>query len=92
MIVKKRFSAFYKTGLAEELRSREVEQVLIAGTQYPNCVRATASDAAAEDFDVVVLTDCCSARTDEVVRANVFDLRNMGIRCMTFAELRKEAS
>ena len=75
-LVKTRFSGFYRTSLEDELRT-----VLVAGTQYPNCVRGTAVDALYRDFRVIVVSDACSAQTPEVAEANIRDMRGMGIVC-----------
>jgi len=80
-LVKRRFSAFLNTELDALLRRHGVDTVVIGGTQYPNCVRATAADAMARDYRAVIVTDACSAQTPEVAAANIFDLRNMGIAC-----------
>jgi len=84
VIVKPRFSAFFKTGLAEMLRSIGVDQVIICGIQYPNCIRATAFDAISCDFPTTVITDATAAATEEVAQANIHDMRNIGIECITF--------
>lgn len=88
-VVKTRFSGFFATPLDFQLRVRGVRTVLIAGTQYPNCVRGTAMDALYRDYHVVVLTDACSAKTPEVAAANVADLTGMGIACVPLAEAMK---
>ncbi|MCH5276754.1 MAG: cysteine hydrolase [Desulfovibrionaceae bacterium] len=80
-VVKTRFSAFYRTSLDGQLRALGVRTVLLAGTQYPNCVRGTAVDALYRDFHVIVVSDACSAQTPEVAEANIRDMRAMGIVC-----------
>lgn len=89
VLVKSRFSAFFGTNLKELLQEKQITHVLIAGTQYPNCIRATAADALCHDFFVTVLTDCCSAQTEEIAQVNLRDLQNMGIECIDFTELEK---
>lgn len=86
-VVKTRNSGFLHTRLEGLLRSRGVARVVVAGTQYPNCVRATANDAMSLDFDAIVATDACSAQTPEIAAANITDLRNMGIRCQSVSEI-----
>lgn len=86
-VVKTRFSAFYRTPLEEQLRSLAVDTVLLAGTQYPNCVRGTAVDALYRDFRVIVVSDACSAQTAEVAEANIRDMRAMGIACEPLSRL-----
>lgn len=87
IVVKTRNSGFLHTRLEDLLRSRVVERVVIAGTQYPNCIRATANDAMSLDFETVVATDACSAQTPAIAAANIADLRNMGICCRSVPEI-----
>lgn len=84
---KTRFSAFYNTPLERELGAKGVHTVVLGGTQYPNCVRGTAMDALYRDFQVIVVTDACSAASHEVVDANIRDMRNMGILCSPLSHL-----
>lgn len=37
------------------------------------------------DYETVVCTDACSSKTPEVAAANVFDMKNMGIKCNLWA-------
>lgn len=89
IIQKQRFSAFFGTDLDIVLRGLGAKNIYLAGTQYPNCVRSTAVDAMGYDYITTVVTDCCSAATDEVAQANIFDLRNMGIPCVESEEIMK---
>lgn len=88
-VAKLRFSAFFGTDLDILLRGLGVRNIFITGTQYPNCVRSTAVDSMSRDYLTVVVTDCCSAATESVAAANIADLRNMGIPCITSAEIMK---
>ncbi|MDE6631718.1 MAG: isochorismatase family protein, partial [Muribaculaceae bacterium] len=71
------------------LRGLGVKNVYLTGTQYPNCVRSTAVDSMGLDYNTIVVTDCCSAASEEVANANIFDLRNMGIPCIDSSEIMK---
>lgn len=82
LIVKRRFSAFFGTDFDERLRRAGVETLVLAGTQYPNCVRGTAADALYRDYRVVVVTDACSAQSAEVAQANIRDMAGMGMACV----------
>ncbi len=55
------YSGFDGTDLAEYLRGRGVERVLVAGVASDYCVRATALDAIREGFQTTVLTDAVAA-------------------------------
>ena len=85
-IIKKRFSGFFRTDLDLILNRLGRPRLVICGTQYPNCVRATVTDAISLDYDVTLLTDGCSAQSDEIVRANLLDIRKMGVECVTVSE------
>ncbi|MDE6350019.1 MAG: cysteine hydrolase [Treponemataceae bacterium] len=89
IVSKRRNSGFFQTELDMVLRRLGVKTVVLAGTQYPNCVRGTAVDAMSYDYNTVVCTDACSAKTPEVAEANIFDMKNMGITCIPLAEVKK---
>lgn len=80
-IIKPRFSAFMATSLDLLLRRLQVDHLLVTGTQYPNCIRASAMDAIALDYAVTLVFDATSAQCDEVAAANITDLVNVGVRC-----------
>jgi nicotinamidase/pyrazinamidase len=50
-------SAFDETGLAEELRKRSVQRVLVGGLAEDVCVLATVLDGRREGFEVVMIED-----------------------------------
>ena len=87
-IVKTRFSGFHHTHLEHLLKDGlGVARVVLAGVQTPNCIRATAMDAVAMDFEsVTILSDATASASDEVQLANLFDLENMGCTVMTAQE------
>lgn len=89
IVSKFRNSAFFNTQLDLILRRLGVKTVILCGTQYPNCVRGTANDAMSYDYETVVCTDGSSAKTPEVAEANIFDMRNMGIKCISLEEVKK---
>lgn len=82
-IIKRRFSAFMNTELDLVLRRKGIEHVVITGTQYPNCIRATAFDAVSLDYQVTVVTDATSAASTDIAASNIRDMKNVGIRCIT---------
>ena len=85
-LVKPRFSAFMQTELDFVLRRLQVDQLVVCGTQYPNCIRATIFDAVSLDYQVTLVTDICSAQTEEIATANIVDIGNVGVECVTTAE------
>lgn len=59
IIVKTRYSAFHKTGLAEQLDADGVRRVLVAGAYTHYCVNETVYDAFAYDFVPGAVRDAC---------------------------------
>lgn len=87
ILKKQRFSGFFHTELDLILRRLRIKTLILAGTQYPNCIRATAVDGLSFDYQIIVVTDACSAQTPEIAQANICDMKNMGILCVRLSEL-----
>eukprot|EP00246_Nothoceros_aenigmaticus_P002871 TRINITY_DN1377_c0_g1_i4.p1 TRINITY_DN1377_c0_g1~~TRINITY_DN1377_c0_g1_i4.p1 ORF type:complete len:215 (-),score=33.74 TRINITY_DN1377_c0_g1_i4:285-929(-) len=91
VLVKYRFSAFFDTNLDRVLRRQGVVNIVVAGVQTPNCIRATAFDALALDYlSVTVLADATAAANPEIHAANLLDLRNVGIKTPSIHEWVKD--
>ena len=82
-IVKPRFSAFFQTELDLILRRLGVHTLYLAGTTTPNCIRTTCYDGISLDYNVAVLTDCCSSNTDDIQQSNLRDMANIGAFLLT---------
>lgn len=78
VIIKPRWSAFFKTDLDSMLQKMGKKNVIIAGTTTPNCVRSTCYDSIAYNYRTLVLERCTSSQTDEIQRANIEDMRRAG--------------
>lgn len=89
-IIKPRWSAFFQTELDLILRRLGIRTVILTGTTTPNCVRTTAYDANALDYNVVVLEDCCSSQTEEIQRVNIEDMSRMGAVILNSEEFIKD--
>ena len=83
-ITKTRFSAFMGTSLDLILRRLRINQLVISGNQYPYCIRMSAFDGIALDYNIVVITDATSAANDQVATSNIHDMKSIGIQCQTF--------
>lgn len=81
-VVKNRFSGFMNTELDLMLRRLGVTDIAVCGVQYPNCIRATVFDGIALGYHVTVVTDATGAQTEEVARANIHDMANIGVSCI----------
>ena len=85
-IVKPRYSAFFATELDLLLRRLGVKALILAGTTTPNCIRTTCYDALSLDYDVTVLSDCTSSKTEDIQRSNLRDMNNVGAVILTSEE------
>ena len=86
VVVKPRWSGFFRTELDALLRQWGVVTVVVSGTQTPNCVRATAFDADAWGYRVIVLSDGTSSKTPEVQAANLHDMEAASFPLITCEE------
>jgi len=82
VIIKSRWSGFFKTTLDLLLNRLGVKTVILTGVQTPNCVRTTAYDAIAYDFETIVLKDCSAAMTPEIHEYNLNDMAGIGVKVM----------
>ncbi len=87
IFVKKRNSAFFGTDLHRILQQEKIENIVICGTQYPNCIRGTAADAMSFGYRTIVCTDASSAKSKFIARANIRDMKNMGIECIPLKKI-----
>lgn len=87
-IIKPRFSAFFGTELDIMLRRLGVDTVILAGTTTPNCIRTSFYDAISLEYNAVVISDCTSSVTEEIQRANLTDMANIGGQIMSLEEFR----
>ena len=92
VLVKPRFSAFMGTPLDLLLRRLGVQELVVSGTQYPNCIRATVLDAVSLDYAVTLVTDACSAQTEAVAQANIADMAAIGVHCRTARQFLTEVA
>jgi nicotinamidase-related amidase len=82
-IVKQRFSAFMFTELDLILRRKGVTHLAVTGTQLPFCLRTTLFDGLSLGYHMSLLTDASSSRTNEIHQANIRDIRDAGMSCVT---------
>ena len=79
LIGKRRFSAFFATDLALFLHEQKIERVVIAGVKTNVFIRATAQDAFANGFDVVVPREATNSNRPHLAAASLEDIeRYMG--------------
>lgn len=86
VVQKPRFSAFFHTELDLILRRLRVRTLYLIGTTTPNCIRTTCYDGLSLDYNVGILTDCCSSNSEDIQQANLMDMANIGATLMTCAQ------
>jgi nicotinamidase-related amidase len=87
VLTKTRMSAFIGTELDLMLRTLKISTLFICGIQTPNCVRTTVFDGIAYNYPVVLVEDAVGASSDEVHRANLRDMQNIGVRIVKAADV-----
>lgn len=96
ILLKRRFSAFFKTDLDQTLRLLGVDTVVVTGINTHVCVYATAMDSVCNDFYAIVLEDCSASRDREVHQGSIEVLRQGGLspllRVMSSDEFLEEAA
>ena len=60
----------------------------MAGIQTPNCVRATAFDAIAYNYNTFLVEDAVGAQSNQVHEANVLDMKNIGIKIVKTGQVK----
>lgn len=74
VLSKPKASAFFGTPMIPYLVRNGFDTVVLAGTTTSGCVRASAVDASANNFRVVVAHDACFDRSAFAHAANLFDI------------------
>ena len=87
VLTKTRMSAFIGTELDLILRTLGISTLFICGIQTPNCIRTTVFDGIAYNYPVVLIDDATGASSEEVHRANVRDMQNIGVRIIKSGEV-----
>ena len=67
-VYKPRWGAFYRTPLADLLARHDVDTVVFAGCNLPNCPRASIIEAHERDYRVVLATDAVSQASTQGFR------------------------
>jgi nicotinamidase-related amidase len=70
-VVKKRYSAFFRTNLDELLGTLAADLLIIGGINTHACVRMTVIDAYQRDYEVVLALDCTDSYDEEHHRVSL---------------------
>ena len=74
LMAKRRYSAFFATDLALFLHEQKASRVILAGVKTNVCIRATAQDAFANGFDVVVPREATNSNRPHLAAASLEDI------------------
>jgi len=72
-LIKRRFSAFYKTDLDQTLRTLDIDTIAVTGIATTFCVLSTVFDALSNDFRTVLIEDC-SACENRATHSKMLDI------------------
>ena len=67
-----------------------MDTVILAGTTTPNCIRTTCYDGLSLDYNVAIIEDCCSSRSEAVQKANMEDMAFIGATVLDAETFLKE--
>jgi nicotinamidase-related amidase len=79
VIYKPRWGAFYSTPLHSFLQSEEVDTLVFAGCNYPNCPRTSIYEASERDYRIVLVEDAISGLYDR----GRHEMTNIGVILQT---------
>jgi len=68
VLTKRRFGPFSTTNLDDVLKKEGIETLVLMGISTSGCVLSTVRWAVDIDYQLIVLSDCCADRDDEVQR------------------------
>ena len=91
VITKTHYSAFEETSLDDELKSQNIETLVICGVMTNLCVETTARHAFMKGYQIVVVEDACASKNKEYHRAAILNLGYGFARIKTTDELLKES-
>ncbi|WP_374406901.1 cysteine hydrolase family protein [Pelagerythrobacter sp.] len=87
MIVKKRYSAFFRTGLDDLLANQGTDEIVLAGVNTHACIRTAAIDAYQRDLEVILATDCLASYDEEHARVSLAYMDGKIARVMSNSEI-----
>jgi nicotinamidase-related amidase len=86
-IIKKRYSAFFKTGLEDLLHKLEVGALVLCGINTHACIRMAAIDAYQRDLRVVLAQECIGSYNKEHARVSLDYMNGKIAKVASVAEI-----
>lgn len=78
VVTKTHFSAFARTGLADQLHAGGVDTLVLAGLTTECCVASSAWDGFEQDFHIFIAADACAAYEEDLHRGALKALEMSG--------------
>lgn len=78
VVSKTHFSAFARTGLAEQLHAGGVDTLVLAGLTTECCIASSAWDGFEQDFHIFIAADACAAYEEDLHRGALKALEMSG--------------
>lgn len=92
ILTKTRYSAFFKTDLAEHLRKHQIHRVVVVGAYTHYCVNATVFDAYCHDFVPCIVTDATISHLGPEAELMIVRMRRNGYHVLSTSEFLAESS
>lgn len=92
ILTKTRYSAFFKTELAERLSEHRIHRVVVVGAYTHYCVNATVFDAYCHDFVPCIVTDATSSHLRQETELMIERMRRNGYHVLSTAQYLAERS
>ena len=89
VLTKRRVGPFSTTNLDEVLKQQGIEALILMGISTSGCVLSTVRWAADIDYRIIVLSDCCADRDEEVHRVLTEKIFPRQATVVTAEEFRK---
>jgi len=90
VISKTRYSAFFKTDLADRLRTANIQRVVVVGAYTHYCVNATAFDAYCHDFVPCIITDAVISHLEDEAALMINRMKRNGYHVRSTVEFLSE--
>lgn len=91
-VIKKRYSAFFKTGLDDLLDRLKVDTLILGGVNTHACIRTAAVDAYQRDYEVILATDCIDSYDEEFHKVSLRYLGRSISEQLTNEEIKTKAT
>jgi nicotinamidase-related amidase len=86
ILSKTRYSAFFKTDLAERLHEQDIARVVVVGAYTHYCINATIFDAYCHDFVPCLITDAATSHLPAESAVLIDRMKRNGYHIFTTAE------